>query len=161
MKRVYAFITGLILLCYFCAHPLVAKAGYLSDTDSFTKLFFYSSGGCCPITVEVSYAEKYTSNGTYNTYNERTKCILISKIYSGSEPQAVLGNVIHSNNTVFQNWQSQAMIYPATWQTGSCYVNYQSATYSMTTNVTGTLSYVLMCDDAIVPVVSYSITLQL
>ena len=161
MKRISSFLILVIFMSCFLFQPITANAANISDTDSFTKVFFYSSGGFCSITVDVTYAENYTSNGTYNTYNERSKSMLVSKTYSGSEPRAILGNVGHSNGTIFQTWQQREIMYPINWQSGCLYVNNQSVTYSMTTNVTGTLAYMLTCDDAIVPTVPYSITLQL
>lgn len=161
MKKIYTSIIT-IMAFFFCVlfNPLTVKAGVVTDSDSFSHYFFYSDGGMCLITVDVQYSEYYTSNGTYKTYNERHKSVMVKRTYSKDEPYVVLGNVQHSNNTYFQTWKQLTLMYSTEWDYAHGYANYEKATYSMTTNATGTLYYSLQCDSAIMPVAPYSIVLQ-
>lgn len=160
-KRFIGVLTVIFLLGTMVLSPLTVKAAAVSGTNNQNYLFFYSGGGSCTITVEASYSEIYTTNGTYNYYNERRKGILIQRTYSGDMPYVYSGNVKHSNNTWFQSWTMLSIMYPAEWDTGSAYANYQSATYSMTSNITGTFYYTVNCDSAFNPSVAESITIQL
>lgn len=107
---------------------------------------------------EVTYSEKYTTNGSFNTLNERTKMVVYRRGYAFECPYIVLYDVRHSNNNLFNTWTNTGIIYsPTTWDGGSAWTNYDSVVYGCNCGVIGTLQYQICCNGANIPVYSYRI----
>lgn len=168
MKKRICILFSFLTLTYFLFSPINVKASIVksascSDRMEKSHTFMVAGGGFSYIGVEVYYLESCSSNGTYNTYYERRRDMMVKTIYVLDAPYAELGNVMHSNNKIFTTWTQNPIIYsPNDWDFGYSYINSESVTYSLTTNVVGTLPFNLRCDGAMgLPILSYSIKLQL
>lgn len=152
---------GYLLCCLLVAISISNKVyavNAYSNTETKSVLFSVPDGGWSSMTAEVTYSEKYTTNGSFNTLNERTKMVVYRRGYAFECPYIVLYDVRHSNNNLFNTWTNTGIIYsPTTWDGGSAWTNYDSVVYGCNCGVIGTLQYQICCNGANIPVYSYRI----
>ena len=144
---------------------LNAEAGLVQDTTSKTQLFAVPEGGWSTITVEVTYAEEYTTDAYYNNFNKRERSVLFKRAYVTSCPIVRFLNIVHTANTyskAFSSFEAQAVMYDSTkWDGCALESNTELASYSRTLDVTGKLPFTLECSGATPTLVSGTIDLDL
>jgi hypothetical protein len=139
-----------------------AQSDLLHNSTTKNQIFAVPEGGWSTITAKVDYFEYYNPSGSNNNFTSRSKMAVYVSSGATSTPYITLGNVIHSNNKSFTSWSPISIIYDGSkWDDGFGEENTDSVTYSATTSVTGTLAFLLICDDAVIPIVSGSVTLAL
>ena len=163
-KPIQKLIIALIAISLsfgFTAFPTFA-ASSISNSKTDSALFAVPEGGWASINIEVIYREGYTSSGSTNTFNSRTRTITYSSIGATTLPYASTGYVSHSNGTSFTSWTRETFMYDGSkWNGGNSYKNTTSVSYSKSTSTTGSLGYTMNCTGSIIPTVSGTVSLSL
>lgn len=157
MKKILLYVIVCIMLCISVSKKAYAVNAY-SNTETRAILFAVPDGGWSSMRAEITYSEKYTTNGGINTFNERSKTVQYKRGYVTSCPYISLYNVRHSNNNSFTTWYSTGVLFdPNAWDGAGNWINSVSVVYGANCGVVGILSYQIFCDGATIPVYSYSI----
>lgn len=121
-KIIFGFVTFLLFGGLLFGSPGLKKevkaATFLSNSTEQTETFPVPEGGWSSMTVNVTYREYYSSNSSItNKFNERQKTVVYHRTYATSRPACQLGNVIHSNDSVFSSWSTLSIMYDGSkWQ---------------------------------------------
>lgn len=162
LRRAGFLIISMLMCFYLFGSAISVKAASsFSNSTTAKQLFAVPGGGWSSINVKVIYRENYIFNGSKNILNNREKTVFFKRAYATSCPTVTLGNVSHSNGTVFSSWcRSELWIDSSKWDSGSCYVNTQSVSYSTNTSITGTLPFLLACGGGVPAQVPRSLDLS-
>lgn len=150
----------LIIMCFMLS-VLSAQAASYSNSKNKAYTFTVPGGGISVIRIRADYQEIYKVSANQRTFTSRNKSALYRFGACSSIPYFALDNVTHSNGTVFNEWRNCALMYGDPWQGGICQENNTIRSYAMSSRITGTLHYRVMCDDALNRVQADSISCNL
>lgn len=136
----------------------------MSNYATGNKLFAVFGGGWSSIRYKVSYDERYRPMGGNNEFSSRMAAVLYSSSGATSKPYITLNGVTHNNGghkRTFSYWNNASIMYGSEWDVGYGRENTESVVYPSNANVSGKLSFLLICNGGTLGIVPDSVDLSL
>lgn len=142
--------------------PTHAEAAMLRNSVRDTYIFGVPEGGWSSMALSVVYLEDYTPNGGSNNFDFRQRTYYRKTTFATTKPTVHMLSITHSSGRSFTSYTTGDVMYdPNAWEYGSAGYNRDSVTYPTTTNVTGSLPFVVICDGGLPAQYAGSVNLSL